>query len=104
MRSDSGQLPDGLRSAGGDGRFAKLRVGIDSQRRRRRRTGRTGYCKRKLEQQLTERRVRASTNSFCERGLIHPIDYRNQDWLPLLMQLTNGRGVELGHRSNWRRH
>jgi NADPH:quinone reductase-like Zn-dependent oxidoreductase len=30
-----------------------------------------------------------------ERGLDHPIDYRNQDWLPVLMQLTNGRGVEL---------
>ena len=30
-----------------------------------------------------------------ERGLDHPIDYRNQDWLPILMQLTDGRGVEL---------
>ncbi len=30
-----------------------------------------------------------------ERGLDHPIDYRNQDWLPILMQLTNNRGVEL---------
>ena len=30
-----------------------------------------------------------------QRGLDHPIDYRNQDWLPVLMQLTNGRGVEL---------
>jgi len=30
-----------------------------------------------------------------ERGLDHPIDYRNQDWLPVLMQLTNNRGVEL---------
>lgn len=30
-----------------------------------------------------------------ERGLDHPIDYRNQDWLPVLMQLTNDRGVEL---------
>jgi NADPH:quinone reductase-like Zn-dependent oxidoreductase len=30
-----------------------------------------------------------------ERGLDHPIDYRNQDWLPVLKQLTNGRGVEL---------
>jgi NADPH:quinone reductase-like Zn-dependent oxidoreductase len=29
------------------------------------------------------------------RGLDHPIDYRNQDWLPVLKQLTNGRGVEL---------
>jgi NADPH:quinone reductase-like Zn-dependent oxidoreductase len=30
-----------------------------------------------------------------ERGLDHPIDYRNQDWLPVLMDLTQGRGVEL---------
>lgn len=30
-----------------------------------------------------------------ERGLDHPIDYRNQDWLPVLKQLTAGRGVEL---------
>ena len=30
-----------------------------------------------------------------ERGLDHPIDYREQDWLPVLMGLTNGRGVEL---------
>jgi len=30
-----------------------------------------------------------------ERGLEHAIDYRNQDWLPVLMELTNGRGVEL---------
>jgi NADPH:quinone reductase-like Zn-dependent oxidoreductase len=29
------------------------------------------------------------------RGLDHPIDYRNQDWLPALMSLTNNRGVEL---------
>jgi len=29
------------------------------------------------------------------RGLDHPIDYRNQDWLPILKGLTNGRGVEL---------
>ena len=29
------------------------------------------------------------------RGLDHPIDYRNQDWLPALMEMTNGRGVEL---------
>src|SRR5438128_6335758 len=29
------------------------------------------------------------------RGLDHPIDYRNQDWLPVLKVLTNGRGVEL---------
>jgi len=29
------------------------------------------------------------------RGLDHPIDYRNQDWLPVLLELTNGRGVEL---------
>ncbi len=30
-----------------------------------------------------------------QRGLDHPIDYRNQDWLPALKQLTSGRGVEL---------
>lgn len=30
-----------------------------------------------------------------ERGLDHPIDYRNQDWLPVLKELTHGRGVEL---------
>ena len=30
-----------------------------------------------------------------QRGLDHPIDYRNQDWLPVLMDLTGGRGVEL---------
>lgn len=30
-----------------------------------------------------------------QRGLDHPIDYRNQDWLPVLMDLTDGRGVEL---------
>jgi len=29
------------------------------------------------------------------RGLDHPIDYRNQDWLPALKQMTNNRGVEL---------
>jgi NADPH:quinone reductase-like Zn-dependent oxidoreductase len=30
-----------------------------------------------------------------QRGLDHPIDYRDQDWLPVLMDLTHGRGVEL---------
>jgi NADPH:quinone reductase-like Zn-dependent oxidoreductase len=30
-----------------------------------------------------------------ERGLDHPIDYRKQDWLKVLMELTDGRGVEL---------
>ncbi|MEN3333937.1 MAG: synaptic vesicle rane protein [Blastocatellia bacterium] len=29
------------------------------------------------------------------RGLDHAIDYRGQDWLPELMRLTGGRGVEL---------
>src|SRR2546430_2117712 len=29
------------------------------------------------------------------RGLDHAIDYRKQDWLPVLMDLTKGRGVEL---------
>ena len=32
---------------------------------------------------------------LTERGLDHPIDYRKQDWLPVLQQLTNGRGVDL---------
>jgi NADPH:quinone reductase-like Zn-dependent oxidoreductase len=30
-----------------------------------------------------------------ERGLDHPIDYRTQDWLPVLKKLTGDRGVEL---------
>src|ERR1700694_1323513 len=30
-----------------------------------------------------------------QRGLDHPIDYRNQDWLAVLKQMTEGRGVEL---------
>jgi NADPH:quinone reductase-like Zn-dependent oxidoreductase len=30
-----------------------------------------------------------------ERGLDHAIDYRNQDWLSVLKQLTNDRGVDL---------
>ncbi len=30
-----------------------------------------------------------------ERGLEFPIDYRESDWLPALLQLTEGRGVEL---------
>src|ERR1041385_2174792 len=30
-----------------------------------------------------------------QRGLDHPIDYRNQDWLPVLKEMTHGRGVEL---------
>lgn len=29
------------------------------------------------------------------RGLDHAIDYRNKDWLPVLLDLTGGRGVEL---------
>jgi len=38
----------------------------------------------------------ASKHEFLKaRGLDHAIDYRNQDWLPALMDLTNGRGVEL---------
>ena len=32
---------------------------------------------------------------LAERGLDHAIDYRTQDWQPVLMQLTNGRGVDL---------
>jgi NADPH:quinone reductase-like Zn-dependent oxidoreductase len=30
-----------------------------------------------------------------QRGLDHAIDYRGQDWLPVLMDLTGNRGVEL---------
>jgi NADPH:quinone reductase-like Zn-dependent oxidoreductase len=30
-----------------------------------------------------------------ERGLDHPIDYRGKDWLPELLKLTNGLGVDL---------
>ena len=30
-----------------------------------------------------------------ERGLDHAIDYRNDDWLSVLKQLTDGRGVDL---------
>ena len=38
----------------------------------------------------------ASKHEFLkQRGLDHAIDYRNQDWLPVLLELTNGRGVEL---------
>ncbi len=38
----------------------------------------------------------ASKHEFLkERGLDHAIDYRNQDWLPVLLELTEGRGVEL---------
>lgn len=32
---------------------------------------------------------------LSERGLDHAIDYRNRDWLPELMRLTDDRGVEL---------
>ncbi len=32
---------------------------------------------------------------LAERGLDHAIDYRGQDWLPVLQQLTDGRGVDL---------
>ena len=32
---------------------------------------------------------------LTERGLDHAIDYRKQDWQPVLQQLTNGRGVDL---------
>jgi NADPH:quinone reductase-like Zn-dependent oxidoreductase len=32
---------------------------------------------------------------LTERGLDHPIDYRGKDWLPVVQQLTNGRGVDL---------
>lgn len=32
---------------------------------------------------------------LIDRGLDHAIDYRTHDWQPQLMQLTNGRGVDL---------
>jgi NADPH:quinone reductase-like Zn-dependent oxidoreductase len=32
---------------------------------------------------------------LLDRGLDHAIDYRSQDWLPVLKELTGGRGVEL---------
>ncbi len=32
---------------------------------------------------------------LIQRGLDHPIDYRSQDWQPVLQELTNGRGVDL---------
>jgi NADPH:quinone reductase-like Zn-dependent oxidoreductase len=32
---------------------------------------------------------------LAERGLDHAIDYRTQDWQPVLQKLTNGRGVDL---------
>jgi len=32
---------------------------------------------------------------LTERGLDHAIDYRGQDWLPILKDLTQGRGVDL---------
>ena len=38
----------------------------------------------------------ASKHKFlAERGLDHAIDYRSQDWQPVLRELTNGRGVDL---------
>ena len=38
----------------------------------------------------------AAKHEFLKaRGLDHAIDYRNQDWLPVLNDLTKGRGVEL---------
>src|SRR6185436_9752069 len=33
--------------------------------------------------------------AIINRGLDHAIDYRKQDWQPQLMQLTDGRGVDL---------
>ena len=32
---------------------------------------------------------------LTKHGLDHAIDYRKQDWLPILKDLTNGRGVDL---------
>ena len=42
-----------------------------------------------------------------DRGLDHAIDYRKQDWLPVLLELTQGRGVELAidplGGANWKK-
>ena len=32
---------------------------------------------------------------LLERGLDYAIDYRSQDWLPVLKEVTNGKGVDL---------
>lgn len=50
----------------------------------------------------------ASKHEFLRtRGLDHAIDYRNQDWLAVLMDLTGKRGVELVldplGGSNWKK-
>jgi NADPH:quinone reductase-like Zn-dependent oxidoreductase len=33
---------------------------------------------------------------LMERGLKHPMDYRNQDFFSSIMSLTGGKGVEMG--------
>lgn len=42
-----------------------------------------------------------------ERGLDFPIDYRKQDWFPVLMGMTSGKGVELAidplGGANWKK-
>ena len=50
----------------------------------------------------------AGKHSFLKkRGLDYAIDYRSQDWLPVLLDLTGGRGVELVidplGGSNWKK-
>jgi NADPH:quinone reductase-like Zn-dependent oxidoreductase len=37
----------------------------------------------------------AKHSFLMERGLNHPIDYRNQDFLACIMSLTGGKGVEM---------
>jgi NADPH:quinone reductase-like Zn-dependent oxidoreductase len=39
---------------------------------------------------------------LMERGLNHPIDYRNQDFLSSIMSLNGGKGVELVIPICWR--
>ena len=90
----SGQLHHGLRAARGNGWIAKGRVGSDSQRRRRR--GLAALDIAKKIGATSYGTASPSKHDFLRaRGLDHPIDYRNQDWLPVLKQLTEGRGVEL---------
>src|ERR1700730_9718386 len=38
---------------------------------------------------------KAKHDFLLSRGLDHAIDYRDQDWFTVLMQLTTGRGVDL---------
>ena len=42
-----------------------------------------------------ERLVLENIAFLKDKGLHHAIDYRDNDWKQELMQLTNGRGVDL---------